>query len=66
MAVRAEIVSTIAALLCEIRLFSTGQDQTKRIAKPFDTGVDLGAQPTTRASDRLVATAFLGAPAETW
>ena len=52
--------------LRDVRLLPTGQDQTQRIAKRVDTGVDLGAQPTPRAADRLIATVFLGAPAECW
>ena len=39
------------------------QDQTNRIAKGIDTSMNLGRQPASRATDRLIATVFLGAPA---
>ena len=45
---------------------ATGQDQAQRITQGIYTGVNLGGQPTARTADRLIATVFLGAPAECW
>lgn len=42
------------------------EDQPQRMAQGIDTGVDLGGQPAARPADRLIATVFLGAPAECW
>lgn len=42
------------------------QDQTNRIAQGIDTSMNLGGQPAPRATDRLIATVFLGAPAAYW
>ena len=39
------------------------QDQTNRIDQGIDTNMNLGGQSTPRASDRLIAAGFLGAPA---
>ncbi len=42
---------------------STGENQAQRITEGVDTRMNLGRQPAPRASDRLIATVFLGAPA---
>lgn len=42
------------------------QDQTNRVAKCIDTNMNFGGQPAPRATDRLIATVFLGAPAACW
>ena len=39
------------------------QQEADRVAQRVDQGVDLGAQPTLAAADRLVLAVFLGAPA---
>ena len=52
--------------LRDVRFLPTGEDQTQRIAKSVDAGVDLGDQPAPRVADRLIAPVFLGAPAECW
>jgi hypothetical protein len=40
-----------------------GQNKADRIAECVDQGMDLGAQSTSGASDRLVFTDFFWAPA---
>lgn len=52
--------------LRDIGNLACGQDQTNRVTKCIDTGMDLGAQPAPRTADRLIATVFLGAPAACW
>ena len=52
--------------LRDVRFLPASQDQAQRVAEGVDTGVDFGGQPTPRAADRLIATVFLGAPAECW
>ena len=42
------------------------QDQANRVAQGIDTGMNLRGQPAPRATDRLIATVFLGAPAACW
>ena len=42
---------------------SAGQDQADGVAQRIHAGMDLGGQSAPRASDRLIATVFLGAPA---
>ena len=42
------------------------QDQANRITQGIDTSMNLGGQPAPRATDRLIATVFLGAPAACW
>lgn len=42
------------------------QDQTNRVAKGIDTSMNLGGQAAPRATDRFIATVFLGAPAACW
>ena len=45
---------------------SSGQAQAKGIAQGIDAGVDLGGQPASRTTDRLIVTVFFRAPAECW
>ena len=52
--------------LCDVVNLHTRQDQPQWIAQGIHTGVDLGAQSTTRATNRLIARVFLKAPAECW
>ena len=40
-----------------------GEPELDRVAEGVDQGVDLGAQPTFAAADRLVCGVFFGAPA---
>lgn len=42
------------------------QDQANWVAKGIDTSMNLGSQPAPRATDRLIARVFLGAPAACW
>ena len=42
------------------------QNQANRITQGINTSMNLGGQPATRTADRLIATVFLGAPAECW
>ena len=52
--------------LRDISHLPAGQDQANGVAQGIDAGVNLGGQPTSRTADRLIATVFLGAPAECW
>ena len=45
---------------------SSRENQAQRITPCIHTSVNLGRQSATRAADRLIATVFLGAPAECW
>src|SRR5262245_23112757 len=47
----------------QVVFLATGQEEADRIAERIDQGMDLGAQPTARAADRLVFTGFFSAPA---
>jgi len=42
---------------------AAGEEEAKRVAQRVDQSVDLGAQSTARASDRLVLAGFFFAPA---
>lgn len=52
--------------LSHIGHLASCQNQANRIAERIDAGVDLRCQSAPRAADRLIATVFLGAPAECW
>jgi hypothetical protein len=52
--------------LRDIGNLASRQDQTNRIAECIDTCMNLGGQPAPRATNRLIATVFLGAPAACW
>lgn len=52
--------------LGDIGDLSSGQNQAKGVTQGIDAGMDLGGQPASRTADRLIATVFLGAPAECW
>jgi len=52
--------------LRDIGHLAGGQNQTNRVAQGIDTSMNLGGQPAPRATDRLIATVFLGAPAACW
>ena len=52
--------------LSDVRFLPASQDKAQWVSEGIDTGMDLGGQPTSRAADRLIATVFLGAPAECW
>ena len=52
--------------LRDIGHLASCQDQTNWVAKSIDTGMNFGGQPTSRSTDRLIATVFLGAPAACW
>jgi len=43
-----------------------GQNQSNGIAQGVDARMNLGRQPASRTTDRLIATVFLGAPAACW
>lgn len=47
----------------QIMNFATRQKQTDRVAQSIHQGVDLGAQATPRATDRLIFSDFVWAPA---
>ena len=47
----------------QIGCLTAGEVETGRIAQRIHQGVDFGAQPAARASDRLVLADFWGAPA---
>jgi hypothetical protein len=47
----------------QIMGLAAGQEETHRISKRIDQGVDLGAQSATRSPDRLVLAVFFLAPA---
>ena len=49
--------------LCDICDLAPGENQPQRIAQRIDTGMNLGGQSAPRATDRLIATVFFGAPA---
>jgi len=42
---------------------AAGQEESQWISQGIDSGMDLGAQPTARAADRLVLGGFFWAPA---
>src|SRR3954466_1431861 len=50
----------------QIVLLTAGEMKADRIAERIDGGVDFGAQPAARASDGLILTPFLRAPALCW
>src|SRR3954452_15648165 len=50
----------------QIVLLTAGEMKADRIAERIDGGVDFRAQPSTRASDGLILTPFLRAPALCW
>src|SRR4029453_6918447 len=50
----------------QIVLLTASEMKAGRIAKRIDGGVDFGAQPSARASDGLIFTPFLRAPALCW
>ena len=47
----------------EVVSLAAAEEEADRIAERIDHGMDLGAQPSARAPDRLVRAPFLGAPA---
>ena len=47
----------------QVVCLAAGQEEAERIAERIDQCVDLGAQPTARAPDRLVLARFFLAPA---
>ena len=50
----------------QVVCLAAGQVEADRIAEGIYEGVDLGAQPTARAADRLVFVGFFLAPALCW
>src|SRR5215204_3934977 len=50
----------------QVVLLTAGEMKAGRIAERIDGGVDFGAQPAARASDGLILTPFLRAPALCW
>src|SRR4051794_19833189 len=50
----------------QIVLLTAGEMKAGRIAERIDGGVNFGAQPSARASDGLILTPFLRAPALCW
>src|SRR4051812_36222668 len=50
----------------QIMLLTPGEMKAGRIAERIDGGVDFRAQPSARASDGLILTPFLRAPALCW
>ena len=50
----------------QVVCLAAGQEEADRVAQRVDQGVDLGAQPAARASDRLVLAGFFSAPALCW
>src|SRR3954452_15277907 len=50
----------------QIMLLTAGEMKAGRIAERIDGGVNFGAQPSARAPDGLILTAFLRAPALCW
>jgi hypothetical protein len=50
----------------QIVRLATGQMKANRVAQRVDERVDLGAQSTARATDRLVLAGFFWAPALCW
>src|SRR3954468_15290684 len=50
----------------QIMLLTAGEMKAGRMAERIDGGVNFGAQPSARAPDGLILTAFLRAPALCW
>src|ERR1700756_2024214 len=50
----------------QVVCLAAGQEEADRVAQCVDQGVDLGAQSTARAADRLVLAGFFWAPALCW